>query len=72
MFKGNKMKSDYEISNLNESGFEELKRLIDSNHDNIIDRHDELFNRLQLWHDKNGLWHVEMNNRDFSIQREVG
>lgn len=63
---------DEVFGNMSESGFEELKRLIDSNHDNIIDRRDELFNRLQVWNDKNGLWHVEMNNRDFSIHREVG
>ena len=41
------------FGNMNESGFEELKRLIDSNHDNIIDRKDELFNRLQVWNDFN-------------------
>lgn len=41
------------FGNMNESGFEELKRLIDSNHDNIIDRRDELFNRLQVWNDFN-------------------
>ncbi len=41
------------FGNMNESGFEELKRLIDSNHDNIIDRRDELFSRLQVWNDFN-------------------
>jgi trimeric autotransporter adhesin len=41
------------FGNLDESGFQEIKRLIDSNHDNKIDRKDELFNRLQLWHDYN-------------------
>ncbi len=41
------------FGNLKESGFEELKRLIDSNRDNTIDRRDELFNQLQLWHDYN-------------------
>ena len=34
-------------------GFEELKRTIDSNHDNKIDRRDELFAQLQVWNDKN-------------------
>ena len=41
------------FGNMNESGFEELKRLIDSNHDNTIDRRDELFSRLQVWNDFN-------------------
>ena len=41
------------FGSLTESGFEELKRLVDSNHDNTIDRRDELFNQLQLWHDYN-------------------
>ncbi|MBU0631083.1 hypothetical protein KKA17_00405, partial [bacterium] len=44
---------DEVFGNLSESGFEELKRLIDSNHDNVIDRRDELFNRLQVWNDLN-------------------
>ncbi len=41
------------FGNLKESGFEELKRLIDFNRDNKIDRKDELYNQLQLWHDYN-------------------
>ncbi|SFV57220.1 hemolysin-type calcium binding protein [hydrothermal vent metagenome] len=41
------------FGNPGESGFEELKRLIDSNHDNIIDRKDELYTRLQVWNDYN-------------------
>lgn len=45
---------DEVFGNLNQSGFEELKTLIDSNHDNIIDRKDELFNQLQVWNDLNG------------------
>jgi len=41
------------FGNLSESGFEELKRLVDTNHDNQIDRRDELFSRLQVWNDTN-------------------
>ena len=41
------------FGNLNKSGFEELKQLIDSNHDNKIDRRDELYNQLQVWNDTN-------------------
>jgi len=41
------------FGNLNESGFAELKRLVDSNHDNVINRRDELFARLQIWNDTN-------------------
>ena len=37
-----------------ESGVQELKRLIDSNHDNTINQADELYSRLQVWRDKNG------------------
>lgn len=44
---------DEVFGNLGESGFEELKRLIDSNHDNKIDRRDELYQRLQVWNDVN-------------------
>ncbi len=44
---------DEVFGNLNQSGFDELKQLIDSNHDNIIDRKDELFNQLQVWNDLN-------------------
>jgi len=44
---------DEVFGNLSESGFNELKRLIDSNHDNKIDRRDELFCRLQTWNDLN-------------------
>ena len=44
---------DEVFGNLSESGFEELKRLIDSNHDNTIDRRDELYSRLQVWNDTN-------------------
>ena len=45
---------DEVFGNLNKSGFEELKELIDSNHDNKIDRKDELYNQLQVWNDLNG------------------
>jgi hypothetical protein len=38
----------------NESGVQELKRLVDSNYDNTINQADELYNRLQVWRDKNG------------------
>ncbi|MCH9812829.1 MAG: tandem-95 repeat protein [Epsilonproteobacteria bacterium] len=41
------------FGSLSESGFQEIKRLIDSNHDNIIDRKDELFYRLETWNDLN-------------------
>ena len=41
------------FGNLNENGFEEIKRLIDSNSDNKIDRKDELFYRLETWNDFN-------------------
>jgi len=44
---------DEVFGNLSESGFNELKRLIDSNHDNKIDRRDELFCRLQTWNNLN-------------------
>lgn len=44
---------DEVFGNANESGFEELKRTIDSNHDNKIDRRDELFAQLQVWNDLN-------------------
>ncbi|MBU0631802.1 hypothetical protein KKA17_04085, partial [bacterium] len=44
---------DEVFGNLTTSGFEELKQLIDSNHDNVIDRRDELYSRLKVWHDKN-------------------
>lgn len=36
------------------SGFTELRQIADSNHDGIIDRKDELYSRLKVWHDKNG------------------
>ena len=42
------------FGNLNQSGFDDLKQTIDSNHDNKIDRKDELFNQLQVWNDLNG------------------
>jgi hypothetical protein len=45
---------DEVFGNLTTSGFDELKQLIDSNYDGVIDRRDELFNRLQIWHDTNG------------------
>jgi hypothetical protein len=41
------------FGNISESGFEELKRLVDSNHDNNIDRRDELFQQLKVWNDFN-------------------
>ena len=41
------------FGNLEQSGFDELKKTIDSNHDNVIDRKDELFSRLQVWNDLN-------------------
>jgi len=44
---------DEVFGNLSESGFEEIKRVIDSNHDNKIDRKDELFYRLETWNDLN-------------------
>ncbi|MCK9372542.1 MAG: hypothetical protein M0P91_05045 [Sulfuricurvum sp.] len=44
---------DEVFGSLSESGFEELKRTIDSNHDNKIDRRDELFQQLQVWNDAN-------------------
>ncbi len=37
----------------NESGIQELKRIADSNYDNTINQADELYNRLQVWRDKN-------------------
>ena len=37
----------------NESGFDELRRIADSNRDNVIDRKDELYNSLQVWQDYN-------------------
>ena len=36
-----------------ESGIQELKHRVDSNYDNTINQADELFNRLQVWRDKN-------------------
>ena len=36
------------------SGFEELGNIVDSNYDNKIDRRDELYSRLKIWHDLNG------------------
>ncbi len=45
---------DEVFGNFTKNGFEELKELIDSNHDGVIDRQDELFNRLQIWNDLNG------------------
>ncbi len=51
---------DGKIAGINEifgsrtiEGFSELRDTIDSNYDNKIDRRDVLFNRLQLWYDKN-------------------
>ncbi len=44
---------DEVFGNLSENGFEEIKRVIDSNHDNKIDRKDELFYRLETWNDFN-------------------
>jgi hypothetical protein len=44
---------DEVFGNLSESGFEEIKRVIDSNHDNKIDRKDELFYRLETWNNLN-------------------
>ena len=41
------------FGNLNENGFDELKRLVDSNFDNVIDRKDELYNQLAVWSDFN-------------------
>jgi cold shock CspA family protein len=45
---------DEVFGNLTTSGFEELQQLIDSNHDGVIDRKDELYSRLKVWHDANG------------------
>ncbi len=42
------------FGNFTTSGFEELSQLIDSNHDGVIDRKDELYSRLKVWHDANG------------------
>ncbi|GAB6069162.1 hypothetical protein JCM30760_02590 [Thiomicrorhabdus hydrogeniphila] len=44
---------DEVFGNLSENGFDELKRVADSNFDNVIDRKDELFNQLQTWNDLN-------------------
>lgn len=45
---------DEVFGSVNESGFDELRRVVDSNHDNKIDKRDELFNSLQVWSDTNG------------------
>jgi hypothetical protein len=45
---------DEVFGNFTKNGFEELKELIDSNYDGVINRQDELFNRLQIWNDLNG------------------
>jgi len=44
---------DEVFGNTTTSGFSELKQIADSNNDNKIDRRDELYNRLQVWHDHN-------------------
>ncbi len=44
---------DEVFGNSNISGFEELREVADSNYDNKIDRRDELYSRLQVWHDHN-------------------
>jgi Ca2+-binding RTX toxin-like protein len=44
---------DEVFGNFTTSGFEELRQLIDSNQDGVIDRKDELFSRLKVWHDAN-------------------
>jgi len=41
------------FGNMTKSGFDELRQIADSNFDSKIDRRDELYNRLQLWSDKN-------------------
>jgi hypothetical protein len=35
------------------NGFEELRRIADSNYDGVIDRRDELYNQLKVWQDAN-------------------
>jgi hypothetical protein len=50
---------DEVFGNATTSGFSELKQIADSNNDNKIDRKDELYSRLQVWHDNNGNGTVE-------------
>ncbi|MGE3613673.1 MAG: Calx-beta domain-containing protein, partial [Sulfurimonas sp.] len=45
---------DEVFGNQTTSGFTELRQIADSNYDGIIDRKDELYSRLKVWHDKNG------------------
>lgn len=42
------------FGNENISGFDELRYIADSNNDGKIDRQDELYSKLQTWHDYNG------------------
>jgi len=45
---------DEVFGNATTSGFEELAKTADSNFDGKIDRRDELYSRLKVWHDDNG------------------
>ena len=44
---------DEVFGNSTTSGFEELSKIADSNYDGKIDRKDELYSRLKVWHDDN-------------------
>jgi len=60
---------DEVFGNSFKSGFEELREVADSNGDGVINRKDELFYRLQTWHDYNSNGKTEKGELQ-SLQKE--
>jgi Ca2+-binding RTX toxin-like protein len=60
-------------STLNQSlnGFDELKFVVDTNGDGKIDRKDELYNQLKIWHDKNADGRASEDELDYLIDAGI-